>query len=445
MAHKPIWTEGLLVSQHHFQQQDTYFEDLLNDRLRGVTHYDWGLTELGLDERGLAAGQFRLLKFSAIWPDGTSIACGEGAEVPAPAPRELPADQINVDVYLGLAAASDAPQLTLDGAGARRFAREIRSVADTNSGASPQELEWSRPNLQILFGHERREGFVCIRVASVERRAGQFVLLDTRIPPTLFLHAAPFLEAGVRRVLVDVLARQQGLARERRQRQTGKVEFHATEVRKFWLLHTLNGTIPLLNHLLDTPRVHPEEAYVALVQLAGMLSSFTPDVEPNDLPKFNYLELGDTFEPLFATLLKLLQGGLEASYTEIPLEYRSDGMYTGRLAEPRLFNCEFFVGIKANQAEALVRERIPEVLKIADWKDIYDVVKQQRKGVRMGAEWSPSGALPLKPGVCFFRVAKEGQYWESIARTSTVALYLPAVGEWAGTELALYAVEPAKL
>ena len=33
MASKPIWTEGLLVSQHHFQQQDRYHETLLRERL----------------------------------------------------------------------------------------------------------------------------------------------------------------------------------------------------------------------------------------------------------------------------------------------------------------------------------------------------------------------------------------------------------------------------
>jgi type VI secretion system protein ImpJ len=63
MAHKPLWTEGLLVSQHHFQQQDRYHEKILQDRLSAVTHYDWGITEIDIDERGFAAGQFNLRKF----------------------------------------------------------------------------------------------------------------------------------------------------------------------------------------------------------------------------------------------------------------------------------------------------------------------------------------------------------------------------------------------
>jgi len=447
MPRKPIWTEGLLVSQHHFQQQDLYFERLVQDRLQAVTHYDWGVIELKIDERSFAAGQFRLQRFAAIWPDGASVACGEGTGISAPAPRDLPTDAQRVDVFVGLANATDGAQVALDAnAGARRFARELHSVADSNSGASAQELEWARPNLQILFGNERKEGFVTFRVAELMRQeTGQFIALDTRVPPVLHLRGTPFLEAGVRRVLANIVARQQQLSTERRQRQTGSVEFHSSEVQKFWLLHTLNGAIPELNHLLDTARVHPEEAYVALVRLAGMLSSFSTDVEPSDLPKFNYLELGDTFESVFATVLRLLPGGTERSYVEIPLEHRPDGMFIGRIADPKLISSEFFIAVKANLAEALVRERVPAVLKMAGWNQVYDVVKHARTGVKINIEWAPSGALPIKPGVCFFRVAREGSYWENIVQSATVALYLPSDGDWSGTELALYAVTAAAL
>ena len=65
-------------------------------------------------------------------------------------------------------------------------------------------------------------------------------------------------------MLAAITARQRQLAQERKQRQAGSVDFHATDSKKFWLLHTLNGAIPLLTHLLDTPRVHPEEAYLLL-------------------------------------------------------------------------------------------------------------------------------------------------------------------------------------
>ena len=446
MAHKPLWTEGLLVSQHHFQQQDRYHESILRDRLEAISHYDWGVTELEIDERGFTAGQFKLKRFAAIWPDGACVTCGDGTPIQAPAPRPLPTDAAKLEVYIGLAHDNDTALIAQDGAAARRFKREIRAVVDTNNGSSPQDLEWADANLQIIYGNERKDGFATIRVAELQRQDnGQFQVLDTRIAPVALLRAAPFLENGVRRVLANIVARQQQLVGERRQRQTGSVDFHVSEARKFWLLHTLNGVIPRLNHLLDTPRAHPEEAYLELATLAGSLSSFASDFDPGDLPKFNYLELGEVFESLFAIVLRLLPGGIEQSYVEIPLEHRPDGMFIGRIGDPKLAAHEFFVSVKASLAEALVRERVPGVLKMAGWNQIYDVVKHARHGVRVNIEWNPSGALPVKPGVCFFRVRREGTYWDEVAKSSTVALYLPVDGEWAGAGLSLYAVDPAHL
>jgi type VI secretion system protein ImpJ len=253
------------------------------------------------------------------------------------------------------------------------------------------------------------------------------------------------LEAGVRRVLASIVARQQQLFAERRGRQSAGVELHASELRKFMLLQALSGAVPELNHLLDTSRAHPEEAYVALARLAGTLSCFGADAEPVAIPKFNYTELGETFEALFAIVLRLVSGGTERAYTEIALEHRPDGMFIGRIPDPKLLGQEFFIAVKANMAEALVRERAPAVLKLAGWNHIYDVVKHARTGVKVAVEWSPSGALPLKSGTCFFRVAREGQYWEEVAKTSTVALYLPADGDWAGAEVSLYAADAAAL
>lgn len=446
MTRKPIWTEGLLVSQHHFQQQDRYFEGLLQDRVRAISHYDWGVSELKIDERSFAAGQFRLQRFSAVWPDGVSVSCGEGTGVPAPEPRDLPTDAQRVEVFIGLATSTDTAEVSLDGAGMRRFTRELSTVVDSNSGSSPQEVEWARPNLRILFGDERRDGFVTLRVAELRRQDnGQFIVVDTRVASVLKLSAAPFLEAGLRRVLANIVARQQQLFAERKGRQNAGAEFHATEIRKFLQLQVLSGVIPELNHLLDTPRAQPEEAYLVLARLAGTLSCFSAEMETTELPKFNYLELGETFESLFAIVLRLVSGGTERAYTEIALEHRSDGMFIGRIVEPKLTSQELFIAVKANMAEALVRERAPGVLKLAGWSHIYDVVKHARTGVKVAVEWSPSGALPLKPGLCFFRVAREGSYWEEIVRSATVALYLPSDGDWAGAEVALYAADAAAL
>ena len=62
------------------------------------------------------------------------------------------------------------------------------------------------------------------------------------------------------------------------------VDFGASDMATFWLLHTINSSIPILSHLYRAPDHHPEQLYSALVRLAGELSTFALQADPRDLP-----------------------------------------------------------------------------------------------------------------------------------------------------------------
>ena len=149
------------------------------------------------------------------------------------------------------------------------------------------------------------------------------------------------------------------------------------------------------------------------------------------------------FEALFARVLELLAVDAAPVHVEIPLERRPDGMFIGRIPEPRLVNHDLFIAVRSKLPEAIVRERLPQLLKVAGWKQITEVVKQARHGVRVEVEWAPSSALPVKPGLCFFRLQRQGPFWEEVAKTSSLALYMPSDSDWKEAWLAVYALDPA--
>ncbi len=451
MGRRPIWTEGLLVSQHHFQSQDRYHEDLLRERLSTLRRFAWGISALEIDERLLQAGQFGLRRLVAAWPDGVVVQSGgpNGDPLPEPRPFEphMRAEDASLDVLVGIAneGGANVPPPG-EPASQHRFARASRSMEDANTGGGAQDVEFAVPHLRIVFGTERRERMVTLPVAQLVRQAdGRAVVRDTFVPPVVDIAAAPFVTGGLRRVLGAMVARQRELAAGRKQRSSSSIEFHYTDARRFWLLHTLSGAIPTLSHLLDAGPVHPEEVYLSLATLVGQLATFSAETDLSIIPRFDYGRLGDVFEPLFARTLSLIAVDSAPVYTEIPLQRRSDGMFVGKLQEARLANHEFFIAVKGTLPEATVRERIPQLLKVADWKHIVEVVKQARHGVRAEVDWNPSSSLPLKPGVCFFRLRREGAFWEEIAKSGTLALYLPSDADWKDVSLGAYAVDPAYL
>lgn len=445
MPRKLVWTEGLFITQHHFQQLDRYHEANLNERLRAVVPFDWGIVDLELDERALSAGQFKINRLSAVLPDGSVISVGEGGDgLPARAiDGSLGAHGRAFDVYVALAQENDGhPNVDLEnkpGAHAR-WTRVQQSMADVNTGGGEQQVGFARPNLRILFGEERRDAFDSIRVAELARDAtGAVVVKDGFIPPVLRVRSSPVLVNGLRRILAAMTTRQRALAEMRRQRNAAAVDFQASDAAKFLLLNTINGLIPVITHVVDRGTATPEDAYLALAQLIGQLCTFTVNEDPTTIPRFNYLDLGGTFAPMFERAIAMLSTAISERYTQIPLQRREDGMYLGRIEDRELLRQDFYLAVSGSMPEAHVRERLPRLLKVASWNHISSIMSSAVNGTRVEVDYRPPGALPLKPGITFLKLQRNGEFWNDIVSSSTIAVYQPV--EPNSVEFSLYAVE----
>jgi type VI secretion system protein ImpJ len=238
-------------------------------------------------------------------------------------------------------------------------------------------------------------------------------------------------------------AKQRTLADSRRQRTAAAVEFQASDSAKFWLLNALNLSIPAISHIVDHATDHPEQAYLHLAQLIGQLCTFAVEGDPTTIPKFNYLELGDVFDPMFDRAHKLLDAVLAERFVEIPLTKREDGMFLGQITDSNLLRYSFFLAATGSVPEAQLRDRMPKLTKIASWSQIGAILNSAVNGLKMELEYTPPGALPLKPGVVFFKVVRTPEYWNDIAGTGTIAIYQPIDPQ--GVTLHLYAVDPTNL
>ncbi|MGD0676380.1 MAG: type VI secretion system baseplate subunit TssK [Polyangiaceae bacterium] len=449
---KLVWTPGLFVTQHHFQQLDRYHEWRVDERLRHALAYPWGVVDIEIDEHALASEQFKINRIVAILPDGSLIEHGEAIGDPI-APRsfasvftpQVPA----LSVYVALAPqVDDMPNVDLDArerrdVGGLRYVRDQTTVVDTNTGTGEHTVQFARPNVALLFGNEREGAFVAVRVAQIVRAAtGVPVLRESLIPPALRVGASPYLVARFRRLLSTMNAKQRSLAESRRQRPGAAIEFPPNEIAKLWLLQALNANIPAIAHVVDHETVHPEQAYIELARFIGQLCTFAVDGDPTTIPKFNFLEMGDVFEPMFERAHKWLDAATPERYVEIPLQKRADGMCLGRIVDANLLRSTFFLAASGAGPEAQLRERLPALTKIASWGQIGEILHTALSGIKLELEFSPPSALPIRPGVAFFRVDRTPKFWNDIAATGTIAIYHPLDPR---PELRLYAVEPANL
>jgi len=445
---KPVWSEGLFITEHHLQQQDAYHESFADERFASLPQPHWGILELKVDTDALVQGLFVLQRIRGIMPDGTPFNCGAG-EGPVPASREVGshfgAHISSLPVYLALPLSSNARgNLGGEGTSTGRLKVESENIADYNAGGRNQTVSWARPDLRVLVGAESREGMCTIQIADLLRSsAGGFLPRDTFVPPAMRLGASEFLQVSLRRVGSAMTTRARDVSATRRRRTEAHVEFEAADVSKMLLLAALNRNIPLFAHLADAADAHPETAYLALVELAGELSTFVSDSDPSLLPRYNYLALGDTFEPAIAKALNLINTTIKERYIQIPLKRRDDGMYLGRIEDKALLHHNFFLGVRGTLSDAEIHHQLPKLSKIASWNAIGNLLNQAVNGARVELEYRPSAALPVQPGVSFFKIQRTPEYWPDIQATATIAIYHPLPPD--AMELALYAVDPEKL
>ena len=123
-----------------------------------------------------------------------------------------------------------------------------------------------------------------MRIARITRHDdGRSFQIDEKAPPPVLSVQVSAHLSSICRSLVDALSARAGeLSKARRQRDQNLSEFTVSDTPGFWLLHTLNTSIPVLREFSEGAGVHPVMIYREMLSLAGALLTFrlTPSTFP---------------------------------------------------------------------------------------------------------------------------------------------------------------------
>ncbi len=432
LANRILWTEGMLLSPQHLQQQVGHSEALLESRLSALEPLCWGILELKIDEKTLQSNEIALECCTAVLPDGTLLELPSGSpELPPSRPvgGHFPATQTVLDVYLALPRErSGVPATGPQKGGRTRFFRGERSISDSQCDGSPRDLAVSLLNPIVLFGDEPRDDYVSIKIAEVVRDdANELIVSPPYIAPCLRMNASPFLMSSMRRLFTAMRTRRSALAASQRERDASSVEYGARDVTRFLLLNAINTYLPVMRHLSETGDLHPRAAYLWLSQLAGQLASFSANFDPVDLPPFQHTDLRASFEGLFAKVLSLLHASLQESFVGLDLKGRPDGMFLGELREEKWGEChDFYLAVSTNSIpQQDLGEKLPRLSKVASWQDINSILTAASPGAATQVVFRPPPQLPVRAGVSYFQVHIQNDFWTGVMRQRQLAVFLP--------------------
>ncbi len=444
---KVLWTEGLFLTPHHFQQWDRYYETLLGSRMRALSPFSWGIEELEFNVEGIQNGVIEVVRCKAVLPDGLPLSVPE-PDAPPPSRAFLsafPPESERLSIYVGIPlfrpSAANLATGDEDANSMFRYRSKEISLPDENTGENIQPLMLAEKNLRLLFGEDAIQNHVAVKVAELKRTVdGRIALEESFIPPALCLSASKPLMDMVRRIYEILIAKSATLSNQRRQRGPGLADFTTSDVASFWLLHTVNSYIPFMMHCHHIQRIHPETLYLAMASLAAELMTFVTEGSPADLPKYNHTDLARTFIELDLKLRMLLETVIPTRCVPIPLERTKESLYVGRILDDRLITAaEFYLAVSAKMPEAQLIERVVRKSKIASLDTINILLGQALAGVALSPVQVPPGPIPVRVGFRYFRLEKMGTYWNALAASRNVCIYFPA--EFPDLKLELFAVK----
>lgn len=445
---KIVWNEGMLLTPHHFQQWDNYNEDLINSRFDSAVPFDYGVLDLQVNNEAIANGNFQIINCRAVLPDGLMVNVPDAEAVPdlRPVGDHFSAEAERLGVHLAIPAKKvGEANFQANGAKANinlRFLQEGVMVKDETSGTNEQPLAYAKSNLRIIFDDELRDGFTSMKIAELARTpTGQFKISEEYIPPILKVSASVWL-TNLLRQLVEILITKSGsLGEQRRQRNASLADFTTAEIAIFWLLHTINSSIPTMAHYFRSPLVHPERLYLEMATLVGKLMTFSIEYHPKDIVKYDHDDLQFTFANLSGVLKELLETVIPSRCVPIPLEKTRDTLYVGRIEDERLLKeAGFYLAVRSQMPESKLIEGVPRVVKIASRDVIDSVIGSALPGVVLTHSNPPPAPIPARVGFNYFMLDTIGPYWNGVAGSKVIAVYVP--DEIPDETLEMYAVKP---
>lgn len=440
--HKVIWSEGLLIGPHHFQQSDRYHEHMLDLRVRPLAPFGWGALDLRIDQHALEQrNALRLELFRGVLPSGTVVSIPDADDVPAT--REITAELFpipsgHLDVYLALPL--DRPNglnYRMSGSAANdvRYVPAFVNLVDECSGDNEQTIVTAKHNVRLLLGNENDAQLERIKIAELIRQPDGRISLDqSYAPPCLMLDASPYLA----RIVRDLARRLKTMtAAVAAARHSADEERGIERLEILWTHGILSSSLALLNHFNQIRQVHPEVVYRSLIELAGNLQILLPAGQSIELPAYDHDNLAACFAHLIQsieTMLRVVPTPPHGPLITIDLEPAQSAagypvLRTRSALDQRLLAADYtfylVVELAGERPERLqsLSSHLSDAITIAAFNQI-DRYIERAYGLRMSAEQRPPDVPPQSQAL-YFQLEHAGAAWEGIRSESSLAVHIP--------------------
>ncbi len=435
-----VWSDGLFIKPHHFQQQQRYHDYVARRRADADNSYLYGLETIEINKENLLHGRISIVSARGLFPDRTVF--DMPGECPPPPPMNLAdTNSVNEIIYLALPLWANgivevSTSRAEDGTRFQAFAQEARDT--TSSDAESYELSVGQLKTRLMFGREDRSAYSCLPICRVlEKRGDGSIILDPNFMPTAcHVKAIPQLS----RALEDFTGLLQQRGRQIAARLGALGQTGVAEVADFLLLQAVNRLGPQFKHLSEMSGVHPERLYEAFGMAAGELASFTHESRlPEQWPAYNHDEPQISFDPLIASLRRSLSVMLEPNALTLPMIKHKYGLMTAPVSDTALISsCVFVLAVKAAVPLDRLAKIFPSQVKVSSIEKIRDLINLHLPGITLQPMPTAPRQLPYHAGYTYFLLDHNSAGWANMQSASGFAFHV--AGDFPDLEMQFWAI-----
>ncbi|HET7275698.1 MAG TPA: type VI secretion system baseplate subunit TssK [Longimicrobiaceae bacterium] len=438
-----VWSEGMHLSQHHFQAQGRHFTDLATFTVGSLFFKPYGLSGCGLDAEALLNGTVSITHAQGLMPDGMAFDFPVDSTPDPLGIRDLfsptnDSELVSLTIPAYRPGERNCANGSTAGRSSLRYRALTRQVTDESTGADEKPIAFAGKNFRLVLGTVDDEDLVSLPLARVRRDgSGNFVYDQTYVPPCTQIGASASLMQLLRRLIELLDGRADAIRAERQESHESLADYASREIASFWLSHAIHSSLAPLRQHLRSGRSHPEQLFVEMGRLAGALCTFSMHSHPRDLPVYDHDDLGGCFSGLEAHIREHLEVISPSNCITVPLGLAEESLYVGAVTDSRCFDASrWYLGVRSDAGQGEVISSVPRLVKICSAQFISRLVKEGLPALSLDHVQSPPPELSPRPGTQYFSIGKtlpghggsaeQAPCWKAILASGEVGIYVPA-------------------
>lgn len=437
---KVVWSEGMFLNPQHFQQQERYFEHLIEGKCAAYGAYGWGVQEFEIDQQLLKLGKISVLHGQGVFPDGTAF---DFPAVDSPPPvLSVPENTHDTIVYLAVPVRRAGAVDVISGDNSQGLARYFSNKQDVRDVSSDSgdmvSVDVGKLHLRLLLASDDLSGYACVGLIRIsESREDKNVLLDDK-------YIASCLDCNRSPRLSGFLSELSGLLHHRAESIAGRLadvnRGGTAEVADYMMLQLLNRLEPGVKHLSTMKGLHPQTLFAETIQMAGELSTFVAkNKRPPEFPVYLHDDLQASFTPLFEGLRGSLSAVYEQSAISMSLVEKKYGIRVAEIADRNLIGSAVFIlSARADMPEEALRANLPAQIKVGPVERIRQLVNAAIPGIGLKPLPVAPRQIPYHSEFAYFQLDPSSEFWNDLKQSGGFAIHVG--GDFPGLVLEFWAI-----